>query len=135
MEKKHFTDNELNSWSLGVSINLSNFLSPANKKHRLEQHLTENMLNTLDQRYYEEKEMNRMQNNAIITLLETHINQLVVIVNNEKQLSDEYKILHENGGLNELDYRQIFIGYKEKKTLLDNFYDDLWMYCIYSEYY
>jgi len=134
-KKKHFTDNELNSWSIGVSFNLSSLLSPINKKHRLEQRLTENMLNLLSQRYYEEKEMNRMQNNAIISLLETHINQLVAIVSNEKILSDEYKVLHENGGLNELDYRQIYIGYKEKNALLNNFYDDLWMYHIYNEYY
>jgi len=127
-KKENFKDNELNNWSINLSINLSSLFSPVNKKYRLEQQITENALNTLSKKIQAEKETEKEKNNSIIHLLETDIVQLNVIVENERILSEEFKILFERGKLNELDYRQTIIEYKEKNILLANYNDNLWFY-------
>ena len=127
-KKENFTDNELNSWSINVSINLSSIFSPVNKKYRLEQQMKENTLNLISRKIYMEKEAEKSRNNLLIQLLETNINQLTIIVNNEHTLSQDYKIMFERGSLHELDYRQISLEYREKQVLLDNFNDDLWFF-------
>ncbi|MDR2941527.1 MAG: TolC family protein [Treponema sp.] len=127
-KKENFNDNELNNWSINLSINLSSFFSPVNKKYRLEQRITENALNSLSKKIQMEKETEKAKNNAMIQLLETDINHLSVIVDNELALSEDLKVLFERGNLHELDYRQTLLEYKEKKFLLDNYNDDLWFY-------
>lgn len=127
-KKENFKDNELNNWSINLSINLSSFLSPVNKKYRSEQQIAENTLNSLSRKIQTEKEAEKEKNNAMIHILETDIIQLTAIVDNEHTLSEDFKILFERGNLNELDYRQTLLEYKEKSVLLANYNDDLWFY-------
>jgi len=127
-KKEHFKDNELNNWSINLSINISSLFSPVNKKYCLEQQIAENTINSLSKKIQSEKEEEKAKNNAIIQLLKTDIAQLTAIVDNERSLSEDFKVLFERGKLNELDYRQTILEYKEKSVLLANYNDDLWFF-------
>jgi hypothetical protein len=134
-KKENFNDNELNNWSINLSINLSSLFSPINKKYRLEQQIAENTLNSLSRKIQTEKEAERAKNNAMIHLLETDIIQLTAIVDNERTLSEDFKLLFERGKLHELDYRQTLLEYREKSVLLANFKDDLWFCQFLNEFF
>jgi hypothetical protein len=127
-KEEHFTDNELNNWSITASVNLSGLLSPANKKRRQEQRILETSLDILSNKILAEKEQGKYQNKDAIHLLETHIAQLSDIVDSDNILNEDMKTLYERGELSELEYKQLLITNKEKRLLLDNFNDDLWLH-------
>jgi hypothetical protein len=102
-------------------------LSPINKKNDLAEKLTRQSLNTLAGKIQAEKEVGRLQNATLIQTLESHINHLAAIIeNNESNVQDD-KIMFERGVLTELEYRQSSVEYNAKCLLLKNYNDDLWL--------
>ncbi len=134
-EEKYFTDNERNNWSIGISLNLSGFLTAAHRKYNSDLRLKEAALDLLSERAFDEKEIQRNENTAIIRLLEGHISQLTAIVDNESAFMQDYKVLYDRGSLSELEYRQALLEYTEKCMLLDNFNDDLWLHQFLAVFY
>ena len=125
--RRHFFDNELNNWAVNVSVDLSNLLSPVIRRHNHERRVTEGALSALSGRLVSEREAARVQNNNSIYLLETHIDWLVAILENDNRLMQDIAVLYQLGGISRMEYRMMLIDYMEKRYLLDNFYDELWL--------
>lgn len=134
-EKENFTDNKLNNWSVGITLDLSNMVTPANKKAALERNIRAAALHTLSQKTAAEKEAEKVKNEAVMQLLENHINQLTEIVAGDAALSQDYKLLYDRGGMSELEYRQTELDYKNKCVLLENLRDDLWLRRLFAVFY
>jgi hypothetical protein len=114
-----------------LSIDLSNLLSPLNKKNERAYQLSQNTLDNVLQNIREDKEKEKIQTTLIIRQLEDHIARLGVIMQDEERNVQDDKVQFEQGALTELEYRQSHLEYKSKCTLRDNFADDLWLYrCI-----
>jgi hypothetical protein len=123
----NFTDNILNNWSLTLSVDLSNLLSPINKRNEAAYRLTQNTLDGVLRNISEDKEKEKIRTGVIIRQLEDHIAKLGVIIHDEARNIQDDKLLFDQGALTELEYRQALLEYKSKHTLFKNFTDDLWL--------
>jgi hypothetical protein len=128
----NFTDNILNNWSLTLSVDLSNLLSPVNKRNEAAYRLSQNILNNLLTNIHEDKEKERIQTAFSIRQLEDHIARLGLIIEDEERNIQDDTLMFEQGALTELEYRQSLLEYKSKCTLFANFADDLWL-CQFTE--
>ena len=124
----NFTENILNNWSLTFSVDLSNLLSPLNKRNEAAYRLSQNTLNSLLKNIHEDKEKERIQTAFSIRQLEDHIARLQVIIQDEERNIQDDTLMFEQGALTKQEYRQSLMEYKSKCTLLENFIDDLWLY-------
>ena len=131
----NFTDNILNNWSLTFSVDLSNLLSPLNKKNEAAYRLSQNTLNSLLKNIHEDKEKERIHTAFSIKQLEDHIARLDRIIQDEERNIQDDTLMFEQGALTELEYRQSLMEYKSKCTLLKNFIDDLWLYRFIQTFY
>jgi outer membrane protein TolC len=127
-KKDNFTDNILNNWSLTVSVDLSSFFSPLNRKNEAAYRLSQGTLDKLLENIHTNNENEKNQNAVVIRQLEDHIARLKIIIQDEEKNILDDKELFERGAITELEYRQSMLEYKAKRTLLENFTDDLWLY-------
>ncbi|MDR2785552.1 MAG: hypothetical protein LBB83_06525, partial [Treponema sp.] len=127
-EKKNFTDNILNNWSLTISVDLSSLLSPLNKKNESAYRLSRNTLDKLLENIHTNKKKEKEQTVLVIKQLESYIIRLESIIQDEEKNIQDDRTMFERGAITELEYRQSLLEYKSMCTLLENFTDDLWLY-------
>jgi outer membrane protein TolC len=134
-KKDSFTDNILNNWSLTVSVDLSGFFSPLNKRNEAAYLLSQGALDELLQNIHADKEKEKTQAALAIGQLEDHIARLAAIIRDEEENIQGDKAMFERGALTELEYRRSLLEYKSMLTLLENFADDLWLYRFTASFY
>jgi hypothetical protein len=133
-EEKNFNDNNLNNWSLTITLDISPLLSPANHRNTLSYNQETNTINELLKTVDTERKKNKEINILIIQHIEDQIKRLSNILLNEKIRIQEDETLKDEGIITVLDYKQHQLTFTEKETLLLNLQDDLWFYTFISSF-
>ena len=133
--KENFEDNINNNWMLSFSIDLSSLAFPINNKNRAQYVSEIKAIDNLSQNILEQTKNEKDIICLVINQLERQIEYLSVITENLMKKLKEDEILKDTGTITGLDLQLSEVEYNEKKTLLQNLNDDLWLYKLRAMFY